>query len=240
MTAEHSHGLPHEGDPALRTRSIRSFVLRQGRLTEAQERAFAEHWARYGLDHRAGRRDFGSVFGRTNPLVMEIGFGNGEALRWAGANDAERDFLGLEVHRPGVGRLLNALATDGTTNVRVYCHDAVEILHNEIADGSLDEIRIWFPDPWPKKRHHKRRLIQHSLVELVASRVRVGGLLHLATDWREYAEHMLEVVDASPLWRNLAGPGGYSHAPAWRIETHFERRGLRLGHGVYDLLHARI
>ena len=239
MTAEHSHGLPHEGDPALRTRSIRSFVLRQGRLTEAQERAFAEHWARYGLEPQPRLRDFAAVFGRKAERVLEIGFGNGEALRWAGANDAERDFLGLEVHRPGVGRLLNALAADDTDNVRLYCHDAVEILKTEVADGSLGEIRIWFPDPWPKKRHHKRRLIQPGFAALLAAKLRFGGLLHLATDWQDYAGHMWDVLDAEPLLHNEAGARGWFDRPAWRPQTHFEARGLRLGHGVWDLLYRR-
>ena len=219
---------------------MRSFVLRQGRTTPAQEQAFDRHWARYGIDYLGAPRDLDATFERPAPVVLEIGFGNGAQMLHAAAHEPQRNFIGIEVHRPGVGRLMNALAEADVGNARVYRHDAVEVLEHEFSAGSLDEVRIYFPDPWPKKRHHKRRLIQHSLVELVASRVRVGGLLHLATDWREYAEHMLEVVDASPLWRNLAGPGGYSHAPAWRIETHFERRGLRLGHGVYDLLHARI
>jgi tRNA (guanine-N7-)-methyltransferase len=238
--AEISHGPPHEGDPSLRTRSIRSFVLRQGRLTEAQERAFAEHWARFGLEPQTLPRDFDTVFGRRAPRVLEIGFGNGEALRWAGANYPERDFLGLEVHRPGVGRLLNALAADGTDNVRVYCHDAVEILRHEIADASLDEIRIWFPDPWPKKRHHKRRLIQPGFATLLASKLRRGGLLHLATDWQDYAEHMWDVLDAEPAFANEAGARGWFDRPAWRPQTHFEARGLRLGHGVWDLLYRRL
>jgi tRNA (guanine-N7-)-methyltransferase len=221
-------------------RSIRSFVLRQGRMTDAQERAFAEHWARFGLEPSGSTREFDAVFGRRAERVLEIGFGNGEALRRAGVDDPERDFIGIEVHRPGVGRLLNALAADGTSNVRVYCHDAVEILRHDIADASLGEIRIWFPDPWPKKRHHKRRLIQPEFAALLAAKLRPGGLLHLATDWQEYAEHMWDVLDAQPALHNEAGARGWFDRPAWRPQTHFEARGLRLGHGVWDLLYRRV
>jgi tRNA (guanine-N7-)-methyltransferase len=227
-----------DGD-ALRSRAIRSFVLRQGRMTDAQERAFAEHWPRYGLDYTGSLRDFDAVFGRRAERVLEIGFGNGEALRYAGMHEPTRDFIGIEVHRPGVGRVLNALAADGTSNVRVYCHDAVEILRNEIADGSLGEIRIYFPDPWPKKRHHKRRLIQPAFAALLAEKLKAGGLLHLATDWQDYAEQMWDVLDAQPRLANEAGPRGYFDRPAWRPQTHFEARGLKLGHGVWDLLYQR-
>ncbi|MBN8482858.1 MAG: tRNA (guanosine(46)-N7)-methyltransferase TrmB [Xanthomonadales bacterium] len=220
-------------------RRVRSFVLRQGRTTPAQEQAFERHWSRFGVDYAGTPRDPAALFTRPAPLVLEIGFGNGAQLLHAAEHEAGRNFIGIEVHRPGVGRLMNGLADAGLHNVRLYRHDAVEVLANELAPASLDEVRIYFPDPWPKKRHHKRRLLQPAFVELVASRVRHGGLLHLATDWAEYAQQMLEVMDASPRWCNLAGHGRWSTRPAWRIDTHFERRGLRLGHGVYDLLHAR-
>jgi len=220
-------------------RAIRSFVLRQGRMTEAQERAFGEHWARFGLDYTGQPRDFDAVFGRHADRVLEIGFGNGEALRFAGQNEPARDFIGLEVHRPGVGRLLNALAGDGTANVRVYNHDAVEVLQHEIADGSLGEVRIYFPDPWPKKRHHKRRLVSPDFVALLVRKLAPGGLLHLATDWQDYAEQMWDVLDAEPRLQNEAGPRGWFDRPAWRPQTHFEARGLKLGHGVWDLLYRR-
>jgi tRNA (guanine-N7-)-methyltransferase len=222
-----------------RARGIRSFVLRQGRMTEAQERAFEEYWPRFGLEPAGAPRDFDAVFGRRAERVLEIGFGNGEALRRAGIDDPARDYLGIEVHRPGVGRLLNALAADGTPNVRVYCHDAVEVLQGDIADASLGEIRIWFPDPWPKKRHHKRRLVQPVFAALLARKLRPGGLLHLATDWQDYAGHMWDVLDAEPALDNEAGPRGWFDRPAWRPQTHFEARGLRLGHGVWDLLYRR-
>lgn len=220
-------------------RQVRSFVLRQGRFTEAQQRAFDQLWPRYGLDYSGQRRDLDAVFGRPAPRVLEIGFGNGEALRYAVAHDATRDYLGVEVHAPGVGRLLNALAADDAANVRLYHHDAVEVLTHEIAPASLEQVRIYFPDPWHKKRHGKRRLVQPGFAALLADRLAPGGLLHLATDWAPYAEHMWDVLDALPALRNVAGPRGAVERPAWRPQTHFETRGQKLGHGVWDLLYRR-
>ncbi|MEO7936564.1 MAG: tRNA (guanosine(46)-N7)-methyltransferase TrmB [Dokdonella sp.] len=220
-------------------RRVRSFVLRQGRITPAQSQAFDAHWSRFGLDYSSHPIDLSTLFPRPAAVVLEIGFGNGEQLLHASIHESDRNFIGIEVHRPGVGRLMNALADANVENTRVSNHDAVEVLENQLAPGSLDEVRVYFPDPWPKKRHHKRRLIQPEFVELLATRVRPGGLLHLATDWAEYAGHMLEVVDSSPQWRNRAGLGAYSEMPAWRINTHFEKRGVRLGHGVWDLLYER-
>lgn len=222
-----------------RQRPLRSFVLRQGRITPAQARAFDAHWSRYGLDYRGQPRDLDAAFGRHAPRVVEIGFGNGEQLLHAAVHEPDKDFIGIEVHRPGVGRLMNGLAAADVGNARLYHHDAVEVLAHEIAPASLAQVRIYFPDPWPKKRHHKRRLIQPDFVAFLAGRVAAGGLLHLATDWAEYAEHMLATVDASPSWINRAGTGQYSPCPDWRIETHFERRGTRLGHGVWDLVYER-
>lgn len=221
-------------------RRIRSFVLREGRMTPAQQRAFDTLWSRYGIDYRGTEQDFDARFGRHAPRVLEIGFGNGEALAWASEHDRARDFIGIEVHGPGVGRLMNALAARDASHVRLYRHDAVEVLQHEIPPGSLAEARIWFPDPWHKTRHHKRRLIQPGFVSLLASRMATDGLLHLATDWQPYADHMLEVLECSPAWRNLLGPGAYAPRPEWRIETHFERRGLKLGHGVRDLLYRKL
>lgn len=220
-------------------RRIRSFVLREGRMTPAQQRAFDAYWTRYGIDYQGTVQDFNARFGRHAPRVLEIGFGNGEALGWASEHDPDRDYIGIEVHGPGVGRLMNALAARDATNVRIYKHDAVEVLEREIAPGTLAEARIWFPDPWHKTRHHKRRIIQPAFVALLASRMAPGGLLHLATDWQPYAEHMLEVMEAAPDWRNAVAPGAYADKPAWRIETRFERRGLNLGHAVHDLLYTR-
>jgi tRNA (guanine-N7-)-methyltransferase len=221
-------------------RKIRSFVLREGRITPAQQRAFEQHWQRFGVDYAGQIHDLDALFGRRAPRVLEIGFGNGEALAWASEHDPDRDYLGIEVHRPGVGRLMNALAQRDARNVRLWNHDAVEVLGNEIPPDSLDEVRIWFPDPWHKKRHHKRRLIQPAFVRLLASRVKLGGLLHLATDWSDYAAHMREVLGGARAWRSRRGDGGHAERPPWRIETRFEQRGLRLGHGVWDLLYDRV
>ena len=232
--------MPTESADTHHRRVIRSFVLREGRITPAQQRAFAAHWTRFGIDLTGAPRDLDTLFGRRAPRVLEIGFGNGEALAWAGEHDPARDYLGIEVHRPGVGRLMNALAAHDARNVRIWNHDAVDVLRDEIPEAALDEVRIWFPDPWPKKRHHKRRLIQPAFVELLATRVKPGGLLHLATDWPEYASHMQEVLAVQPGWRLRAGESGESKRPEWRIETRFERRGLDLGHPVTDLLYDRV
>jgi tRNA (guanine-N7-)-methyltransferase len=215
-------------------------VRREGRFTPAQQRAFTQHWTRYGLDPADTAPAWRKMFGRAAALVLEIGFGNGEQLLWAARNEQDRDFIGIEVHRPGVGRLMNWLATENVDNVRLYNHDAVDVLDRVIAGAALQEVRIYFPDPWPKKRQQKRRLIQPEFVALLATRVRSGGRLHLATDWADYAEHMHSVLEASAQWRNLAATDRFSPRPPTRIETHFERRGVRLGHGVWDLLYERI
>ena len=220
-------------------RQIRSFVLRQGRFSPAQQRAFDQQWSRFGIDYLGQPRDFDTVFGRSAPRVLEIGFGNGEALRFAGQNDTDRDLIGIEVHAPGVGRLLNALAADGATNARLYHHDAVEVLTHEVEDASLDEIRIYFPDPWHKKRHNKRRLVQPAFAALLVSKLAPGGRLHLATDWHDYAEQMWDVLDATDGIVNRAGERGSVPRPDWRPQTHFETRGQKLGHGVWDLLYDR-
>ncbi|MGH8123848.1 MAG: tRNA (guanosine(46)-N7)-methyltransferase TrmB [Rudaea sp.] len=214
--------------------------MRQGRFTPAQQRAFEQHWQRFGLEPGDAPPRWSHVYGRTAPLVLEIGFGNGEQLLHAGIHQADSNFLGIEVHRPGVGRLMNALATHNVENVRLYNHDAVDVVRNCVAVGSLEEVRIYFPDPWPKQRQQKRRLIQPDFVALLASRTAAGGRLHLATDWADYSAHMLDVLDNAAGWRNLAGRGGSLPRPATRIETHFERRGLRLGHAVWDLIYERL
>jgi tRNA (guanine-N7-)-methyltransferase len=229
-----------EPPEARQHRTVRSFVLREGRITPAQQRAFEQHWHRFGIAYEGAPRNLDSLFGRPAPRVLEIGFGNGEPLASAAEHDPARNYLGIEVHRPGVGRLMNALAALDARNVRIWNHDAVEVLQHELADGALDEVRIWFPDPWPKKRHHKRRLIQPEFVALLASRVKVGGLLHLATDWPGYASHMREVLAARADWRLREGESGEDRRPPWRIETRFERRGIKLGHPVTDLLYDRV
>ena len=220
-------------------RKVRSFVLRQGRFTDAQQRAFDESWPRFGLDYTGQPRDFDAAFGRKAPRILEIGFGNGEALRFSAQRDPGRDHIGIEVHAPGVGRLLNALAEDGARNVRLYHHDAVEVLQHEVADGSLDEIRVYFPDPWHKKRHHKRRLLNPEFATLLVRKLAPDGRLHLATDWQDYAGQMWDVLDATAGIANRAGPRGAVARPDWRPQTHFETRGQKLGHGVWDLLYDR-
>jgi len=227
-------------DSGNRERRIRSFVLRQGRFTPAQQRAFDQHWSRYGLDYAGAPRDFVASFGREAARVLEIGFGNGDQLLHSAQAEAERDFIGIEVHRPGVGRLMNGLAAAAVGNVRLYNHDAVDVLDREIAPASLDEVRIYFPDPWHKKRHNKRRLVQPEFLALLASRTAPGGRLHLATDWADYAEHIRDVLASASHWRTDPRHADPAVRPPWRIETHFERRGVRLGHGVWDFVHERI
>jgi tRNA (guanine-N7-)-methyltransferase len=216
---------------------IRSYVLRQGRFSRGQQRAYAELLPRYGIAYRGEPLDLATVFGRTAPVVAEIGFGMGETTARIAAENPGKDYLAIEVHAPGVGSLLRQVDAAGISNVRIVAHDAVEVLRDMVAPASLAAIHVFFPDPWPKKRHHKRRLLQPQFVALAASRLAPGGLLHVATDWQEYADHVLEVLSASPALRNTAA--GFAPRPAWRPETKFERRGMRLGHGVWDLLFAR-
>ena len=222
-------------------RPVRSFVIRGGRLTPGQERAIDRLWPKFGIDKKsqAGRLDFEQVFGRKAPVIAEIGFGNGDATWQTAQAHPEQNFIGIEVHRPGVGRLLMALEECDLSNVRIACEDAVEFLDEHIAPASLDGIRIYFPDPWPKKRHHKRRIVQPGFIQQLARCMKPGAILHLATDWKPYAEHMSEVLTGSSEFRNLAEEGDYCPKPDWRPETHFERRGKRLGHEVFDLLYER-
>jgi tRNA (guanine-N7-)-methyltransferase len=221
------------------SRRIRSFVRREGRLTTAQQRALDELWPLFGL---SVEQDVGpgTWFGRSAPLTLEIGFGNGAGLAEMALNAPERDFIGIDVHRPGVGRLLMEVEKHGLSNVRVFCHDAVEVLECCIPDRSLDRVLLFFPDPWPKKKHHKRRLVQPQFVSLIAAKLKAGGQLHMATDWQPYAEHMLDVVEAREDFVNCAGEGRYSDRPEYRPLTRFEKRGQRLGHGVWDLIYRRL
>lgn len=220
-------------------RPIRSFVRRFGRITRAQQQALDGDWARFGIEFLAQPLDLDAVFGRRAPRVLEIGFGNGEQLLASALADPARDHLGIEVHRPGVGHLLLGAAKAGAANLRVIAHDAVEVLDAMVADGALDEIRILFPDPWPKARHHKRRLVKPAFVERLATKLAIGGRLHLATDWAPYAEEMLAVVEGCAALENEAGPGHYAPRPEWRILSRFERRGLGLGHAVFDIAARR-
>lgn len=222
------------------TRTIRSFVIRGGRLTDAQQRALTELWPRYGLDTGGEPLDLEAIFGRRAPRTLEIGFGSGDHLAALAASHPERDYLGIEVHRPGVGRLLLSLHAQRSSNVRAICRDAVEVLGECLPAGSFDEVLLLFPDPWHKKRHHKRRILQPSFVALVARVLRPGGVFRLATDWEPYAAWMLEVLGASSEFENVAAGGGYAPRDPERTATRFERRGERLGHGVWDLSFRRL
>lgn len=215
-------------------RAIRSFVLRQGHMTAAQQRAIDTLWPRYGLDYRAETLDLAQTFGRAAPKVLEIGFGMGTATAEIARRLPDTDFLAADVHGPGVGNLLKLIEEQSIANIRVMRHDAVEIVENMLADNSLDGIHIFFPDPWHKKRHHKRRLIQAPFVAKLLPKLKSGGYVHLATDWEEYAAQMLDVLRAFPGLENTAE--GYAPTPAYRPETKFEARGKRLGHGVWDLV----
>jgi tRNA (guanine-N7-)-methyltransferase len=221
-------------------REVRSFVRREGRLTVAQSRALEVLWPRYGIEAPAAPLDLVQLFGRAAPVVFEIGFGMGDYLLSRIAAEPERDFIGVEVHRPGVGRLLHLAEAAGCSNLRVASFDAVEVLRDWLVPASLDEIVIQFPDPWHKTRHHKRRLIQPAFAALAASRLKPGGLLSLATDWAPYAEHMLTVLNAEPLLRNETAEGGFVPRPPARLRTKFEQRGERLGHAVFDLAYRRV
>jgi tRNA (guanine-N7-)-methyltransferase len=213
---------------------VKSFVARAGRMTTAQERAWRELWPRFGIEDPGGRLDLGALFGREARRTLEIGFGNGESLLALAAARPDEDFLGVEVHRPGVGHLMLRAEALGLSNVRVACRDAVEVLGEGLADATLDAVLLYFPDPWPKKRHHKRRIVQPPFVDLVARKLRPGGRFRLATDWQHYAEQMLAVAGACELLENEFG-AGYAPRPDSRPLTRFENRGQRLGHGVWDL-----
>jgi tRNA (guanine-N7-)-methyltransferase len=225
--------------PPVHLRTVRSFVRRGGRVTDAQARSLGELWPRYGVDYSAQPLDLDLLYGRSAPRTLEIGFGNGEHLATRAAAEPGRDFLGVEVHNSGVGQLLNAAAGSNLANLRVICHDAVEVLAAQVMPGTLDEVQILFPDPWPKKRHHKRRLIQPEFATLVASRLGAGGRLLLATDWAPYAEHMRTVLDGCATLQPLGGAAQGEPGHASRAPTRFEQRGQRLGHAVTDLAYVR-
>ena len=227
-------------DPSdVRLRSVRSFVLRAGRATAGQQRALTQLWPKYGVEFSPTALDLPTLFGRAAPRMLEIGFGAGEALLEFASAHPEIDCIGVEVHRPGVGRLLLGAEAVTLSNLRVICHDAVEVLQHQLPPASIALVHIFFPDPWPKKRHHKRRLIQPAVVELLAKVIAPGGTLRLATDWEPYAQHMREVIDASSAFANIAADAGFVARSAERTLTRFERRGQRLGHGVWDLEYRR-
>ena len=219
-------------------RRIRSFVRREGRLTKGQERALQELWPVMGVEFRDEMLDLTALFGREAPVVLEIGFGMGKSLVEMAAAAPEKNFIGIEVHRPGVGACLTSAQEAGITNLRLFCHDAVEVLGQMIPDQSIDTLQLFFPDPWHKSRHHKRRIVQPAFVQMLRPKLKIGGVFHMATDWENYAEHMLEVMNAAEGFVNTM-EGDYAPRPDSRPLTKFEQRGHRLGHGVWDLLFAR-
>jgi tRNA (guanine-N7-)-methyltransferase len=231
---------PEPAEDTSKHRAIKSFVMRAGRMTEGQQRGLDQGWPKFGLQLEDGLRDFDQLFGRTAPRTFEIGFGMGHSTLEMAAASPEQDFIGVEVHRPGVGALLNGLMTQNLSNMRVYSCDALDVLRHCVADASLDRVLLFFPDPWHKAKHNKRRIVQPAFAELVRQKLKVGGVLHMATDWQPYAEYMLEVMNAAPGFQNLATDGHYVPRPSERPTTKFERRGERLGHGVWDLKFQRI
>ena len=222
-----------------RHREIKSFVLRQGRLTVAQQNALENHWQDYGIDFSRQLLDFKTLFDNDHDVILEIGFGNGESLLQQAINQPQYNFIGIEVHGPGVGHLIHEAHAQKVENIKVIRHDAVEVLEQQITDNSIKQLQLFFPDPWHKKRHHKRRIIKPAFIQLVQQKLKPGGFFHMATDWQHYAEQMLEEMDATELFRNISGKGNYSKTQGARCETKFERRGIRLGHGVWDLIYEK-
>jgi len=215
-------------------RSIRSFVRRTGRITPAQDRARKELWPQFGLDYAEQALDLDAVYGRSAPKVLEIGFGNGESLVQAAIDDPGSDFLGIEVHDPGIGHCLIHAHDAGVENLRVIAHDAIEVLQQQIQDGTLTRVNLYFPDPWPKKRHHKRRIVQQDFLQLIAHKLAVSGTLHIATDWQDYAEHIDEKIAESSLFRLDEKREHAGDQPLQRHGTRFETRGLKKGHRIMD------
>ncbi|MGZ4959445.1 MAG: tRNA (guanosine(46)-N7)-methyltransferase TrmB [Methylomonas sp.] len=222
-------------DPA----RIKSFIRRQGRATAGQKQALESHWDKYCLSPEADF-DASQAFGRQAPLIVEIGFGNGASLADMAAANPHVNYLGIEVHRPGVGHLLMLLEERGIENVRIYHHDAIEILEQKIPDQSITGVHLFFPDPWHKRRHHKRRIVRPSFLELLNKKLAQGGYFHAATDWEDYAKDMLATLFADPGLQNASPSGDYCPRPAYRPLTKFENRGLNLGHGVWDLVFTKV
>jgi tRNA (guanine-N7-)-methyltransferase len=226
--------------PQFKQKTIRSYVIRGGRITPPQEKALAEQWPRFGLDLHQGNTALEGAFANPDaPLILEIGFGMGDSLLEMAEHFPEQNFIGIEVHLPGVGRLINEASKRDLQNLKVFCADAIDVLTDCIADNSLSRLQLYFPDPWHKSRHHKRRIVQPDFVNQVAEKLTDNGILHMATDWKPYAEAMLETVSLCKKLQNTAGEQQYSPRPTYRPETKFERRGQLLGHGVWDLLFCK-
>jgi tRNA (guanine-N7-)-methyltransferase len=226
---------------ALKKRSIRSFVKRTGRLTRGQEFALAEYWPLYGIDYQSEAQiDIQQLFPGMNQLKLEIGFGNGESLVQMAVADPQSAYIGIEVHEPGVGHCLQRIHEEGMHNLKLMSHDAIEVLQSMIPEQSLERVFLFFPDPWHKKRHNKRRIVNQQFRDLLFTALSPGGVLHMATDWQDYAEHMAVDLFSDPRFKNLGDAQGYCAKPDYRPETKFERRGQRLGHGVWDLLFQKL
>lgn len=221
-------------------RRIRSFVKREGRLTKGQQRALDELFPVYGLSMQHTPVNLDEIFQRQAPRILEIGFGTGSSLAEMAASNPEKDYIGIEVHRPGVGNLLLQIEKLGMTNLRVINDDGVEVLKNMIADNSLDAVYLFFADPWHKKRHHKRRIVQNEFVQLIRQKLKQHGVFHMATDWENYAEHMMDVMNSSEGFENTAGKNRFVPRPDYRPLTKFEQRGQRLGHDVWDLIFEKV
>jgi tRNA (guanine-N7-)-methyltransferase len=226
--------------PQFKKKTIRSYVIRGGRITLPQEKGLEEQWPRFGLDLFKANEALRDAFPVPEAdLIVEIGFGMGDSLLAMAESFPEQNFIGIEVHVPGVGRLVNEASKRNLQNLRVFCADAIDVLHDCIADNSLTRLQLYFPDPWHKSRHHKRRIVQPAFLELVAKKLKPGGTLHMATDWEPYAEVMLEVAQTCDSFYNSATKSPYSPRPEFRPETKFERRGQQLGHGVWDMLFCK-
>ena len=217
-------------------RTIRSFVKREGRLTHSQQQALETQWQEFGVDFQSQPINFTALFGRQAETILEIGFGNGDSLFQMAQENPQKNFFGIEVHRPGIGRLLNMIEESECKNIRLSNHDAVEVLEEQITDNSIDRLQLFFPDPWHKKKHNKRRIVQDKFIEQVARILKADGTFHLATDWEHYAKHMLSTLNNSDLFTNTSKDNTYVPKPEERTTTKFEKRGQRLGHGVWDLL----
>ena len=229
---------PKNASPAPR-RAIKSFVLRQGRLTNAQQNALENHWQEYGIDFSEQPLDYPTLFANNNEIIIEIGFGDGDSLLQQAINQPQYNFIGIEVHGPGVGHLIHNANAQGIHNIKVIRHDAVDVLTHQITNDSISRLQLFFPDPWHKKRHHKRRIIKPAFIELIQQKIKTGGCFHMATDWQHYAEHMLNEMDQAEAFRNISGAGNYSATKGPRCQTKFERRGIKLGHGVWDLIYEK-
>ena len=221
-------------------RTIKSFVLRQGRLTKAQQYALDKHWLDYGIDYSEQVLSFDKLFNNHHEVIIEIGFGNGESLLQQVISQPQYNYIGIEVHGPGVGHLIHHANREDIHNIKVIRFDAVDVLKHQIADNSIQQVQLFFPDPWHKKKHQKRRIIKPEFIQLIHQKLKTGGLFHMATDWEHYANQMLAQMDSAEGYNNTSGAGKFSTDTGTRGETRFERRGLKLGHGVWDLIYEKL